>query len=70
VLGSRCNQVTPTDTAVFTSTALCVAAFALLGEIVPAIRAARVDPVAAVHEVDRRRLKSSLYGAFAPLGHT
>jgi predicted permease len=50
LLGSLLYQVTPTDTAVFTITALCVALSALLGYLVPAMRAARVDPVAALHE--------------------
>ena len=50
VLGSLLYQVSATDTAVFTATAACVALAALLGYVVPAIRAARVDPVAALHE--------------------
>ena len=50
LLGSLLYQVTPTDTVVFTITAVCVALSALLGYLVPAVRAARVDPVAALHE--------------------
>lgn len=50
VLGTLLYQVTPTDSPVFTVTAICVALSALLGYLVPAVRAARVDPVAALHE--------------------
>lgn len=50
LLGSLLYQVSSTDVAVFTATAAGVAISALLGYMVPAIRAARVDPVAALHE--------------------
>jgi putative ABC transport system permease protein len=50
VIRALLYQVNPADAGVLTATAASVALAAVLGYVVPAVRAARVDPVSALYE--------------------
>jgi ABC-type antimicrobial peptide transport system permease subunit len=50
LLASRLHGIAPTDAASFAGGALCLLAAALLATTLPALRAARIDPMAAIRE--------------------